>query len=175
MRYVHFQKIIHRDLKPSNILIAKDGAIKICDFGIAKLMSMEQQLTTCSIGTQKFLAPEIINEEDYDEKVDVYSFGVLVFAILNKGKLPVIKIRDICNGKEAEIPESFTNFAKQLINACWNFKTSERPSFDKILHDLSGNKYTLFDMTESEQHEVESLLLITKNESHNILHEMTNE
>lgn len=162
MKYVHFQKIIHRDLKPSNILITKDGTVKICDFGISQLMTTEQQLTTCGIGTQKFMAPEIINEEDYDEKVDVYSFGVLVFAILNNGNLPVIKIRDICNGKKAEIPNTFTQFSKELINSCWNFEAGDRPSFGKILIDLATNKYNLVELNELELLEVESFVKIHK-------------
>lgn len=91
MKYIHFKKIIHRDIKPSNILIASDGIVRISDFGISKLMSTRDQSMTLGIGSQKYMAPEIINEEDhYDEKVDVYSFGVLVFFILSQGKLPKI-------------------------------------------------------------------------------------
>ena len=75
MKYVHSCRIIHRDIKPSNILITEDGIIKICDFGISK-----QSQTSIFGGTQKFMAPELIDEHDnYDEKVDVYSFGVLLF------------------------------------------------------------------------------------------------
>ncbi|KAK8880727.1 hypothetical protein M9Y10_003414 [Tritrichomonas musculus] len=158
MKYIHFQKIIHRDLKPSNILIARDGTVKICDFGIAKLMTAEQQLTTCGIGTQKFMAPEIINEEDYDEKVDVYSFGVLVFVILNDGKLPIIKIGDICRGKKAEMPETFTEFAKQLINSCWNYDPKDRPDFNHILDDMKVHKYALVDMKDHELQIVEAFV-----------------
>ena len=63
-------------MKPTNILI--DGLVKIADFGISKLMTIEEPTMTRGIGSQKFMAPEIINEEDhYNEKVDVYSFGVL--------------------------------------------------------------------------------------------------
>ena len=54
MKFVHKNDIVHRDLKPSNILIANDGKIRISDFGIAKLMSTEEQGTTRGAGTQKF-------------------------------------------------------------------------------------------------------------------------
>ena len=132
MKYVHFQKVIHRDLKPSNILITDDGTIKIGDFGISKIIekdSDKESLTT-GIGTLFFMAPEIINEEKYDEKVDVYSFGVLVYFILSGGEMPKIKIRDICCGNKASIPSEFNKFAKDLIESCWNFDPSQRPSFD---------------------------------------------
>ena len=46
MKYIHYKKIIYRDLKPTNILIATDGTIKIADFGVAKLMSAEEQAKT---------------------------------------------------------------------------------------------------------------------------------
>lgn len=74
MKYVHFNHIIHRDIKPTNILIGSDGSIKISDFGISKLMTAEEQSMTCGAGTQKSMAPEVIDEcSNYDEKVDVYS------------------------------------------------------------------------------------------------------
>ena len=119
MKYLHFNKIIHRDLKPSNILIGTDGTIKISDFGISKLMTPEQFSMTIGVGTNKFMAPEIIAEEDdYDEKIDVYSFGVLVYYTLSCGQLPKIKTPQILQGKKAEIPSTFTEFAKNLINDC---------------------------------------------------------
>ena len=154
MKYIHFRKIIHRDLKPSNILIATDGTIKISDFGISKLMTPEMSMTV-GIGTNKYMAPEIITEEDsYDEKVDVYSFGVLVFFILNNGELPKIKTGEILRGKKAEIPSSFSEFVKNLINSCWNFKPSDRPSFKEICSLMEKNKYCLCNLTKSESAEV---------------------
>lgn len=75
-------------------------------------MTAEEQSLTHGIGTQKYMAPEIINEEPYDEKVDVYSFGVLVYFIISGGELPNIKIRDVCLGKSADIPSSFPTLAQ---------------------------------------------------------------
>lgn len=144
MKYIHFKKVIHRDLKPTNILIARDGTVKICDFGISKLMTIEEQTMTRGLGSQKFMAPEIINEEDhYDEKVDVYSFGVLVFFIMTGGLLPKIRIGDILTGKKAEIPTTFTEFAKKLINDCWNLEPKDRPSFKDIVDELDKNPLQL--------------------------------
>ena len=158
MKYVHFRKVIHRDLKPTNILVVSDGTIKIGDFGISKLMTAEEQSMTKGLGTQKFMAPEIINEEEYDEKVDVYSFGVIVFFILSGGEMPNIKIRDICLGKKADIPPSFTKFARDLINACWEFDPSERPSFKKICEDIERNNFNLLELSKSETKEVEIMV-----------------
>ena len=77
-------------------------------------MTSEAHSMTGGVGTPKFMAPEIVNEEDYDEKVDVYSFGVLLFFLLNNGDLSKIKIVDIFRGKKIDLPEKFTQFAKKF-------------------------------------------------------------
>ena len=154
MKFVHKNDIVHRDLKPSNILIAKDGKIRISDFGIAKLMSTEEQGTTRGAGTQKFMAPEILKEEKYNEKADVYSFGVLLYFILSDGEMPKINIIQVGNGVKAKIPDSFTDFAKELINECWNYNSKDRPSFDEILSRLERQNYKIIEMNNSEVNEV---------------------
>lgn len=155
MKYLHLKKIIHRDLKPSNILIAEDGTIKICDFGISKLITPDQFSLTVGIGTNKFMAPELILEEDdYNEKIDVYSFGVLIFFILNNGELPKIKTGEIIKGKKAEIPSSFSKFSADLINSCWNLDPKERPSFNDICNLMKSNNYKLVNFSKSEEKEV---------------------
>lgn len=157
MKYVHFKHIIHRDLKPSNILIASDGLIRIADFGISKLMTPGEQNTT-GVGTQRFMAPEIIKEEEYNEKVDVYSFGVLAFYILSGGQMPDIKMVDVIQGKKAEIPSNFTEFAKKLINSCWNLDPKDRPSFDSICQQLNTNCHLLVNISNFEIKELHSLI-----------------
>ena len=156
MKYVHFKKIIHRDLKPTNILIATDGTIRISDFGISKLMSPEEQNSI--VGTQKFMAPEILNEEDYDEKVDVYSFGVLAFFVLSGGQMPAIKMKDQMKGKKAEIPSTFTTFAKDLIDSCWNFDPDDRPSFSEICEQLNEKCHMLLNLSKPEIEELKNLM-----------------
>lgn len=159
MKYIHFKNIIHRDLKPTNILIASDGTIKICDFGISKLISNDEKTMTLGTGTLQYMAPEIINEEEYyDSKVDVYSFGIVLFFILSGGQLPKIKIFDIPKGKKAPIPPSFTEFSKQLINDCWNLEAKDRPSFKIILERLATNHYNLINLSDYEIKNVESFV-----------------
>lgn len=154
MKYIHHQNIIHRDLKPSNILIAEDGTFKVSDFGISKLVTPDDSSSTVGFGTQKFMAPEIINEQHYDEKVDVYSFGVLVYFILSGGKMPEITLAQVANGKMANIPTSFTPFARDLITKCWNFEPNVRPSFDTILKLMDENNYSLLALSKNETQEI---------------------
>lgn len=91
MKYLHFKNIIHRDLKPSNIVIAKDGTTKIIDFGLSRLNTTDSFSKSINVGTLLFMALEIINNSDYNEKVDVYSFGVLIFYILSERKMQKIQ------------------------------------------------------------------------------------
>lgn len=147
MKYIHSLRIIHRNLKPTNILIDKDGIAKIGDIGVSILFTTIDE-------TQKFMAPEIINNEEFDEKIDVYSFGVLAYFILNNGDIQNIKIRDICLGKAIQIPSSFNVLAQQLIAACLSIESKNRPSFSIISEILEKQNFELLDLSENERNEV---------------------
>ncbi|CAD8157623.1 unnamed protein product [Paramecium pentaurelia] len=88
MVYCHNRKIVHRDLKPENILFDDNDInsnLKIIDFGASEKM-ISKKLTT-KIGTPYFLAPEILRPNGYDEKVDVWSCGIILYILLI-GKAP---------------------------------------------------------------------------------------
>jgi serine/threonine-protein kinase 11 len=59
--YLHSQKVIHKDIKPGNLLLSSDSCIKICDMGVAELLSANDDWCTLSQGTPKFQAPEIVS------------------------------------------------------------------------------------------------------------------
>ncbi|KAI0369628.1 Pkinase-domain-containing protein [Pilatotrama ljubarskyi] len=86
LAYVHSQGIAHRDLKPENVLLTTDEppVVKVADFGLAKVIdSMTMLRTMC--GTPVYLAPEVVNQapnEGYDQVVDSWSVGVIVFSML---------------------------------------------------------------------------------------------
>ena len=87
--YAHKNNVIHRDIKPENILMSFDGTPKIADFGLAKDLTSEQNLTLTGnlIGTRGFIAPEqLLGEKIYFES-DVYSLGATLYKIIS-GKYP---------------------------------------------------------------------------------------
>ena len=90
--YAHSRGLMHRDIKPSNIMLCvrkgRANFVKILDFGMAKLIAGEQDITSEQIvGTANFLSPEQIKGEAVDARVDVYSLGVLFYGLLC-GRLP---------------------------------------------------------------------------------------
>ncbi len=90
LKHAHSQGVVHRDLKPENIMINKgDGALKLTDFGIARLMSGQRSLTITSavIGSPAYMSPEVIEGGEADIRSDIFSLGILLYEIA-VGKLP---------------------------------------------------------------------------------------
>lgn len=81
LAYLHHNRIVHLDLKPQNILIDEMFRLKICDFGEAHFLS---SLERCGVGTITYAAPEILAEEDYDERADVFSFSIVLWEMIHR-------------------------------------------------------------------------------------------
>jgi mitogen-activated protein kinase 15 len=87
IKYLHSAEIIHRDLKPSNILINSDCHLKICDFGLARSLSQENQnqdlVMTEEVATRWYRAPEVLlGSQNYDKSADIWSIGCILAEIL---------------------------------------------------------------------------------------------
>ncbi|KAF5459883.1 hypothetical protein F2P56_019795 [Juglans regia] len=81
MQYLHSRGILHRDLKSENLLLGEDMCVKVADFGISCL---ESQCGSAKgfTGTYRWMAPEMIKEKHHTKKVDVYSFGIVLWEII---------------------------------------------------------------------------------------------
>lgn len=143
MMYIHKMKIIHRDLKTTNILIDKNKHVKICDFGISKMMNGTSTTSfTHGVGTFLYMAPELFQPDSIcDKKIDVYAFGVVVYFILTKGKYP-----NNCgtgNLDKAKIPKYINKVSMSLIKNCWYHSPEKRPSFRQIIKFIIKNNFLL--------------------------------
>lgn len=142
MNYLHLSNIIHRDLKSLNILLDHNNTVKICDFGLSK-MKKDSDVMTKKIGTPIWMAPELIRGEDYNEKVDVYAYGVILWEMAT-GKLPYADMDSIqiavavsSKGLRPPIPDTWPPFIRELAQQCWHENQAVRPSFQQILDRLN--------------------------------------
>ncbi len=94
LQFAHDRGVVHRDIKPENILIDKSGAVKIADFGLAKIAGGEQPDFSITgahdvVGTPHYMAPEQVEHPlDVDHRADIYSVGVVFYQMLT-GELPI--------------------------------------------------------------------------------------
>ena len=157
IKEIHNKNIIHRDLKPENILINQDYKIKISDFGIAKELIGTIHAHTANMGTPFYMAPELItclgtedNEEKkeckYDNKVDIWSLGCIIYElcalkecfditqIMNKS----YRYKRLENNKEFE----------QIIDKLLKINPDERPNIDKVIELINNLNITNFNLDE---------------------------
>ncbi|CAJ1966660.1 unnamed protein product [Cylindrotheca closterium] len=147
MLYLHTSRppIIHRDLKPANLLIDFSGVLKVADFGLATVrpdpvtQKDDTFMMTGETGSYRFMAPEVFRHEQYTETVDVYSFSMIFYYLLD-GKPPwptlngLVAVRKAANdGDRPPIPRGWDQRLQSLLQECWSENPSARPPFRQIL------------------------------------------
>lgn len=141
MKYLHSQRILHRDLKSENVLLGDDMSVKVADFGIS---CSESQCgnTKGFTGTYRWMAPEMILEKHHTKKVDVYSFGIVMWELLTalipfEGMTPE-QAAFAVSQKNARppLPPECPPAIRRLISRCWSSNPNKRPHFDEIVQIL---------------------------------------
>jgi serine/threonine protein kinase len=85
LKFLHDSHIMYRDLKPENILIARDGHVKICDFGFATRLNGPDARAVSKVGTPHYLAPEILDmhsQEGYTYAIDIWSWACVFYEMI---------------------------------------------------------------------------------------------
>jgi len=144
LEYMHSVSppIVHRDLKAGNIFLMEDGSVKIGDFGISTAVAEPRPLTQC--GTLKYMAPEIMRGENASEKVDIFSFGILLYELVFR-KRPyeeinsnafVVAMQAAYAGLRPSLDHCpFPEFLS-LIEECWAESPAHRPAASEIVRRL---------------------------------------
>ena len=146
VNYMHCHKppMAHRDLKPENILLSSsdetDFDVKVADFGFSEFADPKEKMNLLC-GTPIYMAPEIIKKEKYDEKVDIWSIGIITFVLLtgnvpfsaNENSDKALKYQ-ICTAEipfnEYKISENAKDFLKKALDR----NTKQRASASDLLN-----------------------------------------
>ncbi|XP_019053787.1 PREDICTED: serine/threonine-protein kinase STY46-like [Nelumbo nucifera] len=140
MEYLHHKNIIHRDLKTANLLMDTNKVVKVADFGVARFQNQEGVMTA-ETGTYRWMAPEVINHQPYDQKADVFSFAIVLWE-LTTGKVPYDTMTPlqaalgVRQGLRPALPEKTHPKLLDLMQRCWEAVPSKRPSFSEIAVEL---------------------------------------
>ncbi|CAD8164479.1 unnamed protein product [Paramecium pentaurelia] len=133
LEYIHSNKIIHRDIKPENLVLDEKGYVHITDFGIARIMKVENSCDTS--GTPGYMAPEVMCKQNHTYAVDYFAVGVIAYEFMI-GRRPYVgrsrqEIRDQILAKQAqikrnEIPDDWSIEAVDFINKLLQRKPQNR-------------------------------------------------
>jgi eukaryotic-like serine/threonine-protein kinase len=122
LEVVHAVGVLHRDLKPGNIMLRADGSVALIDFGLAKHVQVDAEITATGeiFGTPYYMSPEQGHAQPLDERSDLYSLGVIFYEMLMRQKpyvaqSPMAVIYMHANAPIPLLPESLRNY-QQLLN-----------------------------------------------------------
>ena len=143
--------IIHRDIKPQNIFVSNYGDYKLGDFGIAK--TVEKTMGGTKIGTYKYMAPEVYNNQPYGSAADIYSLGLVLYWLLNERRLPFMPLPPArltasleeesrqrrLTGENLPAPHNGSEELKRIVLKACAFEPGDRfSSAEEMLDALNG-------------------------------------
>ena len=162
MNYLHSSSpmIVHRDLKTPNCLVNSVWEVRVADFGLTKLKSEITNLD--AVGNPLWAAPEVFASEHISEKVDVYSFGIVLWEIITLEApfqnqplmgLPV----SLAGGLRPTVPDNIPDAVKKIMARCWAHNPEDRPDFEEVLEQVRAARVDEVSVSMGIQKEVDHL------------------
>ncbi|CAL8363980.1 unnamed protein product [Lota lota] len=148
MAYLEDRHIVHRDLAARNILVADDLVCKVADFGLARII--KDSVYTASRNTKipvRWTAPEAALHQRFSVKSDVWSFGVLLYEMMSRGKMPYDALSNqevyqkIITGYRMPPPPSCPKAIYSIMTECWQADAASRPYFKELCVQLCTRTY----------------------------------
>ena len=174
IKFLHKNNIIHRDIKPENILLDNKYNCKLCDFGWSVILKDNSSRNTFC-GTIEYMAPEIINNEQYDKSIDIWSLGVLLFEMIHgfnpfeNNKKNINLLFDNIKHQNLKFQENISDECKDLIQKMLESNSNKRICIDDIInHPFMIKNKNYYDKKYERENVDDDELIINRVYIHNL-------